>query len=98
MGFWTGLVNDSEKKVNPAHVVAFSLVFASIFWVSYLVYKNKAMPDLSGVAMLLGGSGAMNIAHKAEEIIDKFKKKPEAEETTVEPAAEQPTLILKKKE
>ena len=74
MGFWKGLINDAQKDVNPAHVIALALTFASICWVSYLVYKNLTLPDLSGIAYLLGGSGAMNVANKAEEIVAKFKR------------------------
>jgi hypothetical protein len=65
---------DNDGTVNPAHVVAISLVVAVIGWVTYLVIKTTSMPDLTGPAYLLGGSGAMNIAHKAEDIIAKFKK------------------------
>jgi hypothetical protein len=76
MGFVKAFFDDRDASVNPAHVVAATLVAASICWVSYLVFKNRTMPDLTGIAYLLGGSGAMNIAQKAEAIIDKFKKVP----------------------
>jgi hypothetical protein len=79
MGFIKGLFDDSAKNVNPAHVVALSLTAAVIGWVTYLVIKTHALPDLQGPAFLLGGSGAMNIAHKAEDIIAKFRKQPESE-------------------
>jgi hypothetical protein len=65
---------DDDKTVNPAYVIAFALVAASICWVSYLVIKNHTMPDLTGIAYLLGGSGAMNLAHKMEDIVGRFKK------------------------
>jgi hypothetical protein len=67
------LFNDSDKTINPVHVIAIALTTASIAWVSWLVYKNSALPDLTGVAWLLGGSGAANVAHKAEDILEKFK-------------------------
>jgi hypothetical protein len=83
MGFMKAFFDDRDASVNPAHVVAAALVTASICWVTYLVLKNRTMPDLSGIAYLLGGSGAMNIAQKAEAIIDKFKKPPAAPPPTV---------------
>jgi hypothetical protein len=78
MSFLSRALDDKDSSVNAAHLTAFVLVMASICWVTYLVIKNSAMPDLSGVAYLLGGSGAMNVCSKAESIIAKFKKQPEA--------------------
>ena len=74
MGFFTGLINDAEKKVNPAHVIALLLTVAVIAWGFWETAHTHAMPsNLGGAAQLLGGSGAVNIAHKAEDIIAKFK-------------------------
>jgi hypothetical protein len=77
MGFIKAFFNDQDKSVNPAHVVAATLVTASIVWVTYLVLKNHVLPDLTGIAYLLGGSGAMNVAQKMEDIVAKFKKSPD---------------------
>lgn len=66
---------DNDGTVNPAHVIAAVLTFASIFWVTYLVIHNGEMPDLAGVAYLLGGSGAINVAHKMEDIVANFRNK-----------------------
>lgn len=77
MGFIKAFFDDTDKSVNPAHVVAAVLVSASIGWVTYLVLKNHIMPDLTGIAYLLGGSGAMNVAQKMEDIVAKFKKTPD---------------------
>jgi len=74
MGFLTGLINDAEKQVNPAHVIALLLTLAVIVWGFWESYHTHAMPsNLGGAAQLLGGSGAVNVAHKAEDIIAKFK-------------------------
>lgn len=74
MSFWTGLINDAEKQVNPAHVIALILTLAVVAWGFWETYHTHAMPsNLGGAAQLLGGSGAVNIAHKAEDIIAKFK-------------------------
>lgn len=75
MGFWSGLINDAEKQINPAHVIALLLTTAVIVWGFLEVHHTHAMPsNLSGAAELLGGAGAVNVAHKAEDIIAKFKK------------------------
>ena len=75
MGFMTGLINDAEKQVNPAHVIALLLTTAVIVWGFIKVLHTHAVPsNLSGCAELLGGAGAVNVAHKAEDIIAKFKK------------------------
>lgn len=70
------IFKDNDGTTNPTLLLAFALVFASIGWVSFLVYKNHNLPDLTGIAYLLGGSGAMNIAHKAEDIIASIRKGP----------------------
>jgi hypothetical protein len=76
MGFWASCVNDAEKSVSPAHVITIALTVAVIGWVSYLVVATHLMPDLSGCAYLLGGAAGVNVAHKAEDIIAKFKGQP----------------------
>lgn len=74
MSFIAKCLDDREKSVNPIHIMMAALVLASIFWVTFLVVKNHIMPELTGVATLLGGGGVANIAHKADDIIAKFKK------------------------
>jgi hypothetical protein len=77
MGFFNKLVDDKAKEINPAHVMAFMLVVAVIGWGCWEAYHTGAMPSgdhLDGAAKLLGGSAAVNIAHKAEDIIARFKK------------------------
>jgi len=76
MSFLKSALQDNDGTLNPTHLIAFILVIASVSWVSFLVIKNHTMPDLTGIAYLLGGSGAMNICHKAEDIIGSFRKGP----------------------
>jgi hypothetical protein len=76
MGLLGNLIDDTEKHVNPAHVMALMLVVAVIAWGCWEAYHTGRMPSgdgLDGAAKLLGGAGAVNIAHKAEAIISKFK-------------------------
>lgn len=74
MKFLKAFFADSDKTVNPAHVVAFALTAGVLVWVSFIVFKTHVLPDLAGPAYLLGGSGAMNVAHKMEDIISSIKK------------------------
>lgn len=74
MEFMRKLLDDRETSVNPIHVVMIFLVLNAVGWVWYLVIHKQAMPELTGVAMLLGGGGMANLAQKAEAIVDKFKK------------------------
>lgn len=77
MGFWAKFVDDREKSVNPIHVIMAFIAVNAMGWVWYCLYKNSTMPELSGIAMLLGGGGVANMCQKAEDIADKvFKKKP----------------------
>jgi hypothetical protein len=81
MGFFKGLIDDAEKQINPAHCIALLLTAAVVVWGCWEAWHTHAMPtNLSGAAQLLGGAGAVNVAHKAEAIIEKFKG-------TSEPAA-----------
>jgi hypothetical protein len=86
MSFITAIFDDRDKSVNAAHVVAITLTLACVGWVTFLVLKNHTLPELTGVAYLLGGSGAMNVANKMEDIVQKFSKKPA---DPVPPAAQQ---------
>jgi hypothetical protein len=72
--FLKRIVDDNDTDINPAHVVALLLTVGVLFWVTWIVIHTRTMPDLQGPAYLLGGSGAMNVAHKMEDIIASFKK------------------------
>lgn len=74
MNIFKSFLNDSDKTVNPVYVLMALLVLSSIGWVTFLVIKNHALPELSGIATLLGGGGIANIAHKAEDIVAELKK------------------------
>ena len=77
MGFWAKAIDDAQKSVNPAHLIALSLTAAVIAWGFWEMYHTGGMPSgdhLKGAAELLGGSGLLNVAHKAEDIVATFKK------------------------
>jgi hypothetical protein len=95
MGFLKAIFDDRDKSVNASHCIAFLLTVSSVVWVSYLVIKTHVLPELSGVAYLLGGSGAMNVANKMEDIVAKFKRHPDPDLGTNVPISDTP-LVLKK--
>lgn len=74
MSFMAKVFNDAEKSVNPIHILMGILVLSAVGWVWFLVIKNHTLPELSGIATLLGGGGIANICHKAEDIVASFKK------------------------
>lgn len=74
MSFFKGLIDDSEKSVNPIQVITIALGLAIIVWGSHVAFHTHAMPNLTGIGEALGGAGLANAAHKAEDIIDKLKK------------------------
>jgi hypothetical protein len=74
MSFFKGLVDDRMKDVNPVQVITIALGLAIIVWGSHVAFHTHAMPNLNGIGEALGGAGLANAAHKAEDIIDKFKK------------------------
>jgi hypothetical protein len=73
MSFYRQFLDDRDHRVNPASALAALLILASIVWVTALVFHNWALPDLTGIAYLLAGSGAMNIGNKMEGIVGQFR-------------------------
>ena len=50
------------------------IVVATVVWITFLVIKNKVMPDLTGpTAFLTIGSGSHYITNKASDIVSAFK-------------------------
>ena len=74
MQFFRGLVDDGIKNVNPVQVITLLLGVAIIVWGTHVAFYNHQMPNLNGIGEALGGAGLANVAHKAEDIVAKFKK------------------------
>jgi len=70
-------LDDREKSVNPIHIIMVFIVLNAVGWVWYSIAKSPThvLPELSGIAMLLGGGGVANMAHKAEDIVAKLTGK-----------------------
>jgi len=66
--FWTAVFSDggipSWSRIASGAIVAFGLG-----WISFLVIANRAMPDLSGIALLIGTPYGINVAGKAAAMI-----------------------------
>jgi hypothetical protein len=67
-------VLDNDGTVNPAHIITIALTAAIIAWGTHVAIHTHAMPELTGAAALLGGGAAVNVAHKAEDIVAKIKE------------------------
>lgn len=52
------MFTENDGKLSLSRVSSGSIVFATLGWVTYLVIKNAALPDLTGPAVLVGGGGA----------------------------------------
>lgn len=48
-------------------------VVASIAWVTYLVFKNHALPDLGGVAGFIASGNAAYAANQAKNAVNKIR-------------------------
>ena len=92
MRFIKLFLDDRERSVNPIHFLMLMMITASIGWVTFLVLKNHALPDLSGIAYIMGGGGAANLAQKAEDIVSKFKKFDKSDTSDTSPAPDIPKV------
>lgn len=50
------------------------IALATVTWITYVVFKTKAIPDLSGPTVFFtAGSGSHYLVNKAGDIVDSFK-------------------------
>lgn len=67
--FFKKLFSDSGE-VSFSRTASGIAVICSCVWVSYVVYKNIAIPDLSGIALFIGTLYGLG---KVSETIQKIK-------------------------
>jgi hypothetical protein len=48
------IFNEENGKTSFARIGSFLSLLAGVGWVSYLVYKNHVLPDLSGISLFIG--------------------------------------------
>jgi hypothetical protein len=96
MGFWSKVIDDRQKEINPIHIMMAFLMVNSVAWVWYLILKNRVMPELQGVALLLGGGGIANLVHKADDIIAGFRKPKDVPDSGTD-VSDPGTAVVKKK-
>ena len=78
VGFIKGALSETDGQGSYTRVSGFLIALASVCWVSYLVVRNHELPDLAGVALLVGGgSGTQYAINKTEDIVKAFKGTPE---------------------
>lgn len=54
MAAWFMSLFSEDSRASFGRVGAFIALIASIVWVTWLVYKNSALPDLSGICFFIG--------------------------------------------
>ncbi len=61
---------------SSSRVLSGAVVFATLGWVSYVVFKTKTIPDLGGPSMFMAsGVGICYGTNKAADMISAFKGK-----------------------
>ncbi len=75
----------SFARVAPGVIIA-----ATLGWITYLVLKNNALPDLTGPTMFVGGSGLTHfLPGKVAGMIDAYKKNDAAGKTDNAPKTDE---------
>jgi hypothetical protein len=66
--FWVGVFSDSGTP-SWSRVASGLIVLLGVIWVSFLVFVNHALPDMSGLALLIGVPYGLNVVGKAGTMI-----------------------------
>jgi len=66
------IFNEENGKTSFARIGSFISLLAGIAWVSFLVYKNHVLPDLSGVSLFIGVPYGTN---KFSSVVSQFVSK-----------------------
>lgn len=69
-------VLSEDGQGSYSRFAGFMIVLATLVWVTYLVIKNKVMPDLTGpTAFITVSSGSHYLTNKASSIISSITGK-----------------------
>jgi hypothetical protein len=61
---------------SSSRVLSGAVVFSTLFWITYVVFKTKTIPDLGGPSMFMAtGVGVFMGTNKAADMISAFKGK-----------------------
>jgi hypothetical protein len=52
--FWRGVFSETDGTPSFSRIATAVLVAFAIGWVTALILRNHAMPDVSGLALLIG--------------------------------------------
>jgi hypothetical protein len=58
--FWKGVFSEADGTPSFTRVASGMLLAFACGWVSCLVYRNNALPDLGGLALLIGTPYGLN--------------------------------------
>jgi len=62
--FWTGVFSDNGVP-SFSRVATALILIAAVTWISYIVYFKREIPDVGGVAILIGTLYGLNVAGNA---------------------------------
>jgi hypothetical protein len=79
--FWLGVMSDSGQP-SWSRVASSIIVLFGCIWTTFLVYVNHVMPDVSGLALLIGVPYGLNVIGKSATMIAN-RKGVETSTTTV---------------
>lgn len=76
MNFIKSIFSEDGVVGSSSRVLSAAIVFSTLGWVTYLVAKNHAMPDLAGPLTFMNtGVGTLMGINKASEVVSAFKGK-----------------------
>jgi hypothetical protein len=64
MNFLKGVLSDGDYP-SASRVMSLIIVLFGCVWISYLVKVNHAIPDVTGVALLIGVPYGLNVGANA---------------------------------
>lgn len=78
----------SEDGIGSySRMIGATVVLVALAWVTYIVIKTHALPELDGVAYLIGGGNTPYFVNQAKKIAGAIKGATDKPEVPVEPAA-----------
>lgn len=74
LAFLKSTFSEADGTGSSSRVLGGVVIFATLSWITYLVLKNNALPDLSGASIFVGSGFSGYGINKLSEV---FKKKEE---------------------
>ena len=72
IAFLKGAISESTGEPSFGRLGATAVVISTIFWITFVVFKTHAIPDLSGPSLFL--SSGTSATYGANKLAGAFKK------------------------